>query len=109
MAVLVTAIHASGGCATIRNGQEYPMQGGLVYIMTNRANGTLYIGVTSDLVRRIWEHREGVAAGFTKRYGLKRLVWVDRHEDRDPAREDHEALAAGLEGAAHPGRQSDMG
>ena len=57
------------------------MQGGLVYIMTNRPNGTLYVGVTSDLARRVWEHREGVADGFTKRYGLKRLVYVEPYDD----------------------------
>nr|WP_211656795.1 GIY-YIG nuclease family protein [Magnetospirillum fulvum] len=55
--------------------------GGWVYIMTNRPDGTLYIGVTSDLPRRIWEHREGVIDGFTKRYGLKRLVYVERYDD----------------------------
>ena len=49
-------------------------KGGWVYIMSNRRNGTLYVGVTSDLSRRIWEHREGLIDGFTKRYGLKRLV-----------------------------------
>lgn len=57
------------------------MQGGWVYIMTNRPNGTLYIGVTSDLARRAWEHREGVVEGFTQQYDLKRLVFVERHED----------------------------
>lgn len=57
------------------------MQGGWVYIMTNRPNGTLYVGVTSDLVRRAWEHRESVADGFTKRYELKRLVHAERYED----------------------------
>ena len=57
------------------------MRGGWVYIVTNRPNGTLYVGVTSDLPRRIWEHREGVADGFTKKYGLKRLVWAERHDD----------------------------
>ena len=57
------------------------MQGGWVYIMTNRPNGTLYVGVTSDLARRVWEHREGVIKGFTKKYGLRRLVWTERHED----------------------------
>jgi putative endonuclease len=49
--------------------------------MTNRPNGTLYVGVTSDRPRRAWEHREGVAEGFTKRYRLKRLVYADRHDD----------------------------
>ena len=57
------------------------MHGGWVYIMTNRPNGTLYVGVTSDLARRVWAHREGVADGFTRRYGLKRLVYTERHED----------------------------
>jgi putative endonuclease len=59
----------------------YHMSGGWVYIMTNRPNGTLYVGVTSDIPRRIWEHREGLADGFTKRYQMKRLVYVERHED----------------------------
>jgi hypothetical protein len=62
--------------------------GGWVYIMTNRPNGVLYIGITSDLARRAWEHREGVADGFTKRYGLKRLVFAEPHDDiprGDPA------------------------
>ncbi|MCW0232336.1 MAG: GIY-YIG nuclease family protein [Ferrovibrio sp.] len=56
------------------------MSGGWVYILTNKAEGTLYIGVTSDLPRRIWEHREGAVAGFTRRYNLKRLVHVERYE-----------------------------
>jgi putative endonuclease len=55
--------------------------GGWVYIMTNRRNGTLYIGVTSDLPRRAYEHREGLIDGFTKRYGLKMLVYYEQHED----------------------------
>jgi len=54
---------------------------GWVYIMTNRPNGTLYVGVTSDLPRRAFEHREGAVEGFTKRYGLKRLVYAEPHED----------------------------
>ena len=57
------------------------MRGGWVCILTNRPNGTLYIGVTSDLPLRIWEHREGLVEGFTKRYGLKRLVYAEHHED----------------------------
>lgn len=51
------------------------MQGGWVYIVTNRPNGTLYLGVTSDLARRAGEHREGLVEGFTSRYGLERLVY----------------------------------
>jgi putative endonuclease len=57
------------------------MKGGWVYIMTNRPNGTLYLGVTSDLPRRAFEHREGLVEGFTKRYGLKLLVFAERHEE----------------------------
>ncbi len=56
------------------------MRAAWVYIMTNRPNGTLYIGVTTNLPRRAWEHREGVVAGFTKTYGLTRLVYVEEHE-----------------------------
>ena len=56
------------------------MSGGWIYIVTNRPNGTLYIGVTSDLSRRIHEHREGVIDGFSKRYGLKSLVYYERYE-----------------------------
>ena len=61
------------------------MPGGWVYIVTNRPNGTLYIGVTADLPRRIWEHREGVVAGFSKRYNLKRLVHVERFDSIEEA------------------------
>jgi len=50
------------------------MRGGWVYIMTNQPNGTLYLGVTNDLARRAFEHREGRSRGFTQFYGLKRLV-----------------------------------
>ena len=56
-------------------------RGAFVYIMTNRANGTLYLGMTANLARRIWEHREGLVEGFTKRYGLKRVVYLE-HFDR---------------------------
>jgi putative endonuclease len=56
------------------------MQGGWVYIMSNRPNGTLYVGVMNDLIRRAWEHRSGAVPGFTKTYGLKRLVYFEQHE-----------------------------
>src|SRR3989304_1637720 len=54
---------------------------GSVYIVTNRRNGILYIAGTSDLPRRAHEHRLGLVAGFTKRYGLKRLVWYEPCDD----------------------------
>ena len=57
------------------------MRGGWVYIMTNRPDGTLYTGVTSDIARRAYEHREGLIDGFTRRYGLKRLVLIEFYED----------------------------
>jgi putative endonuclease len=57
------------------------MRGGWVYIVTNKPSGILYVGVTSNLPRRIWEHREGLVDGFTKRYGLKMLVYIEQHDD----------------------------
>jgi putative endonuclease len=55
------------------------MRSAFVYFMSNRQNGVLYIGVTNDIVRRSWEHREGAVEGFTKRYGLKRLVYFEEY------------------------------
>jgi putative endonuclease len=80
MAGLVPAIHETIAPGSPLN-QGLSMEGGWVYIETNRPNGTLYTGVTNDLARRIWEHREGVADGFTKRYRLKRLVFAESHPD----------------------------
>lgn len=54
--------------------------GGHVYIVASRMNGTLYTGVTSNLPRRVYEHREGLIEGFSKRYGCKRLVWSEAHD-----------------------------
>ena len=51
-----------------------------VYILASRPNGTLYTGVTSDLVKRVWEHRSGFAEGFTKRYGVHHLVYFEFHD-----------------------------
>ena len=58
---------------------------GYVYIMASGRNGTLYIGVTSDLIQRAWQHRERAAAGFTKKYGCKLLVWFEAHNDIEAA------------------------
>ncbi|PCI40899.1 MAG: excinuclease ABC subunit C [Rhodospirillaceae bacterium] len=57
------------------------MSGGWVYFMTNRPDGTLYAGVTSDLARRVQEHRDGLVDGFTKKHGLKTLVYTEFHDD----------------------------
>ena len=51
-----------------------------VYILASKRNGTLYIGVTSDLVKRIWEHNNNMVEGFTKRYNVHRLVWYELHD-----------------------------
>ena len=53
--------------------------GGWVYIMTNKPRGTLYVGVTNNLPRRVWEHRESVVDGFTKSHSLKMLVYMEEH------------------------------
>jgi putative endonuclease len=78
MAGLVPAIHAFASAAPRRS--VVRMRGGWVYIMTNRPNGTLYTGVTADISRRAYEHREGLCGGFTKRYRLTRLVWYEFHD-----------------------------
>ena len=70
------------------------MRHGYVYIMTNVRNGTLYVGVTNDIARRVHEHREGRIDGFTKRYGLKRLVWYEAHSDVPTAIRREKAVKA---------------
>jgi len=56
-----------------------------VYILASRKNGTLYTGVTADLVKRLYEHRNGLIEGFTKDYGVKRLVWFELHDRLESA------------------------
>jgi len=56
-----------------------------VYLLASRRNGTLYVGVTSDLIRRVWEHKEDLADGFTKRYGVHTLVWYELHDSMEVA------------------------
>jgi putative endonuclease len=51
-----------------------------IYILTNKRNGTLYTGVTSNLIKRVHEHKEGLFEGFTKKYSCKRLVYYESHE-----------------------------
>jgi putative endonuclease len=81
MAGLVPAIHVL---------QNFSMAGGYVYILTNRPNGILYVGVTNDLIRRIFEHRSGFVDGFTKQHGLKRLVYFEKFDDiRDAIQREH--------------------
>jgi len=56
-----------------------------VYILASQRNGTLYVGVTSDLARRVWEHKEGTMEGFTKDYGVHNLVFYEFHETMNDA------------------------
>jgi len=56
-----------------------------VYILASERNGTLYVGTTDNLVKRVWEHRVGAVASFTKRYGIKQLVWYEIHSSREAA------------------------
>lgn len=56
-----------------------------VYMLASRRNGTLYIGVSNDIVRRTWEHKSDLVDGFTKRYGVHILVWYEWHEDVNAA------------------------
>ena len=52
-----------------------------VYILASKRNGTLYIGVTNDLQRRVWEHKQGLVPGFTKKHGVNKLVYFEAFED----------------------------
>jgi putative endonuclease len=63
-----------------------------VYILASRRNGTLYIGMTDDLNRRVFQHQEGVFPGFTKKYGVRILVWFEQHETRESAFRRERAL-----------------
>ena len=56
------------------------MKKGYVYLLASKKYGTLYVGVTSDLPRRLHEHQNGLVEGFTKRYGIKLLVWYEEHD-----------------------------
>jgi putative endonuclease len=63
------------------NGQTY------VYIMASGRNGTIYIGSTTSLPKRVWEHRNDVVEGFTKKYGCHTLVWYEAHDDWEASRQ----------------------
>ena len=68
------------------------MRGGWVYIMTDRYRGTIYIGVTADIVARVWAHRDGRGSAFCKRYGLTRLVYAEQAPTIDDAIAREKAL-----------------
>ncbi|MFW6129323.1 MAG: GIY-YIG nuclease family protein [Candidatus Aminicenantaceae bacterium] len=56
-----------------------------VYILASKRNGTLYIGVTSDLIKRVWEHKEKIIEGFTKKYNVDKLVYFEQYFDPENA------------------------
>ena len=56
-----------------------------VYILASRRNGTLYTGMTDNLLQRVWQHRNDVFPGFTEQYGVKMLVWYEQHDTREAA------------------------
>ena len=66
-----------------------------VYMMASARNGTIYTGVTSDLPKRCWQHREGVTDGFSKRYGCKTLVWYELHATMEAAIAREKQIKAG--------------
>jgi putative endonuclease len=63
-----------------------------VYILASKRNGTLYVGVTSDLTQRVWQHKNDQAEGFTKRYGVHRLVWYETCDDMAAATAREKAI-----------------
>jgi predicted GIY-YIG superfamily endonuclease len=71
------------------------MKNPAVYIMASKRNGTIYTGVTSNLSRRAWEHREGLMPGFSARYGCKLLVWFESHESMESAIAREKQIKAG--------------
>jgi putative endonuclease len=66
-----------------------------VYIMANQRNGTLYTGVTSNLIQRIFQHKEGIIEGFTHKYSCKKLVYYELHNDMDSAITREKQVKAG--------------
>jgi putative endonuclease len=74
-----TVIPANAGIQ--RPGTEAGMERqACVYVLASKRNGTLYVGVTSNLIKRVWEHKHHFAAGFTQKYSVDRLVWYELHE-----------------------------
>ena len=64
---------------------QVPVKNPFVYILTNKPRGTLYVGVTSDLVKRIWQHKNNVFEGFSSKYHLHTLVWFEQHASMEAA------------------------
>ena len=62
-----------------------PVRQPCVYLLASEPNGTLYVGVTSDLGKRVWEHKSDLVSGFTQRYGVHSLVWYEAHDTMESA------------------------
>jgi len=71
------------------------MKNPCVYILASKRNGTLYAGVTSNLIQRVWQHKEGVVEGFTQKYGVKLLVWYELHATMESAIAREKQIKAG--------------
>jgi len=79
----------------IQSNRESPMREPAIYIMADFRNGTLYVGATSDLIKRVYEHKEGLVEGFTKKYGCKQLVYYEQHATMDSAFEREQQIKSG--------------
>lgn len=81
-----------------------------VYMLASKRNGTLYVGVTSDLLKRVWEHKNDVVEGFTQKYAVHDLVVRDasRHADSDRQREEYQGVETCLEDRVDRTSQSGM-
>jgi len=75
-----------------------------VYLLASKPYGTPYIGTTSDLVRRIWEHKNKIVPGFTKRYGVDQLVWFEAHQSSNAALQREKQINCN---EVHPGEGRD--
>jgi predicted GIY-YIG superfamily endonuclease len=92
---------------TVRDGMQY-----YVYILANKIGGTLYTGVTNDLVRRIYEHREGIVEGFTKNYGVNCLVYFRstfQHRGCNSSGETDQEVEQSMESKADRGEEPELG
>ena len=78
-----------------KKGEVEDMKNPCVYIMANRRHGTLYVGVTSQLGARVWQHKNGVTQGFTSQYRVHQLVWFEQHETMASAILREKQLKAG--------------
>jgi putative endonuclease len=79
------ARHSREGGNPVLDFVDAAMKQSCVYILASEKHGTLYIGVTSDIVKRIWEHKNDAVEGFTEKYGVHRLVWFEQHETMESA------------------------